>query len=69
MVRKRGFEPPLPCGNKLLRLARLPVPPLPHEGGISTGRNPKYNTRHELDAVALSRFGLGVFVGYTFATK
>ena len=33
VVRKRGFEPPLPCGNKLLRLARLPVPPLPHEEG------------------------------------
>ena len=23
MVRKRGFEPPLPCGNKLLRLNRI----------------------------------------------
>src|SRR5687768_2399133 len=33
LVRKRGFEPPLPCGNKLLRLARLPVPPLPHKEG------------------------------------
>src|SRR5438093_1566557 len=33
MVRKRGFEPPRPCGHKLLRLARLPVPPLPHEEG------------------------------------
>ncbi len=31
-LRKRGFEPPRPCGHKLLRLARLPVPPLPHEG-------------------------------------
>ena len=31
LVRKRGFEPPRPCGHKLLRLARLPVPPLPHE--------------------------------------
>ena len=29
-MRKRGLEPPLPCGNKLLRLARLPIPPLPH---------------------------------------
>ena len=33
LVRKRGLEPPLPCGNKLLRLARLPVPPLPHGRG------------------------------------
>ena len=39
LVRKRGLEPPLPCGNKLLRLARLPVPPLPHEGCLVTGRN------------------------------
>src|SRR3982750_470882 len=36
MVRKKGFEPSLPCGHKLLRLARLPVPPLPHEGGTTT---------------------------------
>jgi hypothetical protein len=39
LVRKRGFEPPLPCGNKLLRLARLPVPPLPHEEGTTAGSN------------------------------
>ena len=32
LVRKKGFEPSRPCGHKLLRLARLPVPPLPHEG-------------------------------------
>jgi hypothetical protein len=37
MVRKRGFEPPRPCGHKLLRLARLPVPPLPHEEERTTG--------------------------------
>ena len=30
LVRKSGLEPPFPCGNKLLRLARLPIPPLPH---------------------------------------
>jgi integrase len=29
LVRKRGLEPPLDCSNKLLRLARLPIPPLP----------------------------------------
>jgi hypothetical protein len=28
-VRLRGFEPPRPFGHKLLRLARLPVPPQP----------------------------------------
>ena len=27
-VPKRGLEPPLPNGNQLLKLARLPVPPL-----------------------------------------
>jgi integrase len=37
VVRKRGFEPPRPCGHKLLRLARLPVPPLPHEEVRTTG--------------------------------
>jgi hypothetical protein len=39
LVRKRGFEPPLPCGNKLLRLARLPVPPLPHTKENTAGWN------------------------------
>ena len=29
VVRKGGLEPPLDCSNKLLRLARLPIPPLP----------------------------------------
>src|SRR6185369_7629655 len=28
-MRKGGLEPPLDCSNKLLRLARLPIPPLP----------------------------------------
>src|SRR5215211_378986 len=36
VVRKRGLEPPLPFGNKLLRLARLPVPPLPQVEGITS---------------------------------
>src|SRR3972149_8452599 len=40
MVRKRGLEPPRPCGHKLLRLARLPIPPLPHRE--EPGRNNKY---------------------------
>src|SRR5579859_4792916 len=37
LVRKEGFEPPRPFGHKILSLARLPVPPLPHGGG-----NPLY---------------------------
>jgi integrase len=32
-VRKRGLEPPLPCGNRNLNPARLPVPPLSRESG------------------------------------
>jgi hypothetical protein len=36
MVRKEGFEPPRPFGHKILSLARLPVPPLPH-GSYSIG--------------------------------
>ena len=30
MVRERGLEPPRFLGHKILSLARLPVPPLPH---------------------------------------
>ena len=30
-VRKRGLEPPHPCGYMNLNHARLPIPPLPHE--------------------------------------
>lgn len=29
LVRKGGLEPPLSCENKILSLARLPIPPLP----------------------------------------
>ena len=32
MVRERGLEPPRFLGHKILSLARLPVPPLPHGG-------------------------------------
>jgi hypothetical protein len=30
MVRETGVEPARPFGHKILSLARLPVPPLPH---------------------------------------
>jgi hypothetical protein len=33
MVPERGLEPPLPCENQLLKLARLPIPPLGHKRG------------------------------------
>jgi len=32
LVRLRGVEPPRPFGHKPLKLARLPIPPQPHEG-------------------------------------
>jgi hypothetical protein len=35
MVPERGLEPPLPCENQLLKLARLPIPPLGHKCGQS----------------------------------
>ena len=31
MVPERGLEPPLPCENYDLNVARLPVPPLGHK--------------------------------------
>ena len=30
MVRIRGLEPPPPCEDQHLKLARLPIPPYPH---------------------------------------
>jgi hypothetical protein len=30
MVPERGLEPPLPCENQVLNLARLPIPPFGH---------------------------------------
>ena len=29
-MRKMGLEPTRPCGHKILSLARLPIPTLPH---------------------------------------
>ena len=34
VVRKRGLEPLRPFGHQLLRLARLPIPPLPRGGSV-----------------------------------
>ena len=39
LVRKRGIEPPHPCGYMNLNHARLPIPPLPREKGV-VGRRP-----------------------------
>ena len=61
LVRKRGLEPPLPFGNKLLRLARLPVPPLPQSRGDHVGRTPKYSgTFVARRAAGLSQMACGV---------
>ena len=35
MVRKGGLEPPRSCDRQPLKLVRLPIPPLPHEGQLS----------------------------------
>src|SRR3954471_16091250 len=45
LVRKKGLEPSRPCGHKLLRLARLPIPPLPHEEGTTTSWNLQLYTK------------------------
>ncbi len=50
MVRTRRIELPLPCGNRLLRPARLPVPPRPH-GRIYE------NTKFRRDIPTRSRAG------------
>jgi hypothetical protein len=34
LVPERGLEPPLPCENQVLNLARLPVPPFGHKCGM-----------------------------------
>jgi hypothetical protein len=41
MVREKGFEPLWPCGRQLLRLVRLPVPPLPQRRAAITLTIPK----------------------------
>jgi hypothetical protein len=33
LVPERGLEPPLPCENQVLNLARLPIPPFGHKRG------------------------------------
>jgi hypothetical protein len=33
LVPERGLEPPLPCENQVLNLARLPIPPFGHNRG------------------------------------
>jgi hypothetical protein len=35
LVPERGLEPPLPCENQVLNLARLPVPPFGHKWFIA----------------------------------
>src|ERR1700681_4035743 len=36
LVPERGLEPPLPCENQVLNLARLPIPPFGHKCGTWT---------------------------------
>ncbi len=37
-MRKMGLEPTRPCGHKILSLARLPIPTLPHLSLLSRDR-------------------------------
>ena len=39
MVPERGLEPPLPCGNQVLNLARLPIPPFGHSKKKAASQN------------------------------
>jgi|WetSurMetagenome_2_1015567.scaffolds.fasta_scaffold00053_5 hypothetical protein len=41
MVPKAGLEPARPCDHQTLNLARLPIPPLRHEGYFSIISRPK----------------------------
>src|SRR4029453_520679 len=45
-VRKKGPEPSRPCGHKLLRLARLPIPPLPHMKRLGSSPSPAGTTNY-----------------------
>ena len=37
LMRKGGLEPPRYCYRQPLKLVRLPIPPLPREGGLDDG--------------------------------
>jgi hypothetical protein len=39
MVPERGLEPPLPCENQVLNLARLPIPPFGHNEKKASSQN------------------------------
>ena len=61
VVRKGGLEPPRDCSHKLLRLARLPIPPLPRRIGLDSfddrTRAPQYT--NPLDRLARRVIGTG----------
>ena len=42
-MRKGGLEPPRDCSHKLLRLARLPIPPLPQVVSARPARTSEYS--------------------------
>ena len=59
-MRKMGLEPTRPCGHKILSLARLPIPTLPHLSLLSRDRiivtNERMNVKEKF------KFFVGFFV-------
>ena len=59
-MRKMGLEPTRPCGHKILSLARLPIPTLPHLSLLSRDRiivtNERVNVKEKF------KFFVGFFV-------
>ncbi len=59
-MRKMGLEPTRPCGHKILSLARLPIPTLPHLSLLSCDRiivtNERVNVKEKF------KFFVGFFV-------
>ena len=66
LVPERGLEPPLPCENYLLKLARLPIPPFGHSRGhceVIDCARPRERLSTRGPARCCSSFKLGDYPG------
>src|SRR5580693_7647440 len=66
-VRKKGLEPLRPFGHQLLRLARLPIPPLPQRSRIITSRQnsqAEEGAKEALTGVSVVSFALAAREGF-----